>query len=310
MRELLKLYQIWVGVGLLILSQFFSWGLPMIITPTFHNGILITIIGVFVSAPFFIWAYKLYRHQKKTPQELLGKYPIQHLQNQSLAEIILEAEYDKLRESLISAKERAEGLLEIWADTDITNFQSRERMAITDARDRFGVAVNNLKKERSHHSEFKPIIVPLINTLQTGQARLNRIIKFNKTLGSSKSKVDENAKDIIRKIGDIIGAKPDAVEEFFFEPTGSGITTKTGIEHLQVTFRARPKVIVDTLHLDINGLRFAPLEWSPFSVSPQYTSYWAFDLSDKLEKGKTYIGKLIVTVDGREHKSRDFSVHT
>jgi hypothetical protein len=57
-------------------------------------------------------------------------------------------------------------------------------------------------------------------------------------------------------------------DEFFFEPTGSSVLTKTGVMHINVTFRARPKVIVDKLYLDISGERFAPLEWMPFSVSP------------------------------------------
>ncbi len=37
----------------------------MIMPSTPSNGILITIIGVLVSAPFFIWAYILYRRQQR-----------------------------------------------------------------------------------------------------------------------------------------------------------------------------------------------------------------------------------------------------
>lgn len=37
----------------------------MIIPSTPHNGILITALGVLVSAPFFRWAYILYRRQRR-----------------------------------------------------------------------------------------------------------------------------------------------------------------------------------------------------------------------------------------------------
>jgi hypothetical protein len=64
MRELFKLWQTWLGIASFVISQFLGWGLPMIIPSTPYNGVLIIIIGIVVSAPFFIWAYKLYRHQK------------------------------------------------------------------------------------------------------------------------------------------------------------------------------------------------------------------------------------------------------
>ncbi len=100
----------------------------------------------------------------------------------------------------------------------------------------------------------------------------------------------------------------EAVEEFFFEYTGFGITTKTGSVYLNATFRAKPKVIVDGLWLDINGVRFPPLEWKPFIVSPQYTSSWGFDLAGKVKQDETHIGKLIAKIDKKEHESREFKV--
>jgi hypothetical protein len=99
-------------------------------------------------------------------------------------------------------------------------------------------------------------------------------------------------------------------EEFYFEPTGNDLTETNRTVHLNVTFRAKPKVIVDELYLDINGMRLAPLRWAPFVVSPQYTDNWAFALSGKVKQGDTYIGKLIAMVDKKEHPSRQFEVHT
>jgi len=37
----------------------------MVIPSTPHNGILITIVGLIISAPFFIWAYILYKRQNE-----------------------------------------------------------------------------------------------------------------------------------------------------------------------------------------------------------------------------------------------------
>ena len=54
MRQLLKLPQTFVGIAVLILTQFLGWGLPMIIPSTPYNGILIIIIGVAISIPLFI----------------------------------------------------------------------------------------------------------------------------------------------------------------------------------------------------------------------------------------------------------------
>lgn len=109
--------------------------------------------------------------------------------------------------------------------------------------------------------------------------------------------------DVKRKLDEIS-------EEFYFEPTGTSVTEAIGVVHINVTFQARPKVIVDKLALVINGVRFDPSEWSPIAVFPQYTDNWVFELSGKLELGKTYIGKLIATVDRKEHESRDFKVYT
>jgi len=65
-----KLYQFWLGIGLFFISLFLGWGLPMIISSTPQNGIRITLIGVFVSILFFIWAYILYRRQQRHPKKL------------------------------------------------------------------------------------------------------------------------------------------------------------------------------------------------------------------------------------------------
>jgi hypothetical protein len=108
--------------------------------------------------------------------------------------------------------------------------------------------------------------------------------------------------DVWRKLDEIGG-------EFFFEPTGNDLTTVTGSVLLNVSFRAKPNVIVDKLELEINGLRFQPSKWNPIKVSPQYTDTWTFDLAEKLEQEKTYAGKLIATVNSKPHESREFKVH-
>ena len=102
----------------------------------------------------------------------------------------------------------------------------------------------------------------------------------------------------------------ETAQEFYFEPTGNSFTEKNGTVHLNVTFRANPKVIVDELYLDINGMPFAPLGWSPFVVSPQYTDNWAFALSGKVKQGDTYVGRLIAMVDKKKHLSREFEIYT
>jgi len=70
MRQLFRLFQFWLGIGVLALSLFLGWGLPMIIPSTPQNGIVITIVGAAISVPFFIKAYRLYKHQTVMPQLL------------------------------------------------------------------------------------------------------------------------------------------------------------------------------------------------------------------------------------------------
>lgn len=97
--------------------------------------------------------------------------------------------------------------------------------------------------------------------------------------------------------------------DFFFEPTGMGLTTKAGLVYINATFKSNPGVIVDKLFLEIDGSRIASSSGvMPFKVSPQYTNSWAFDLSGK-NRGKSYIGKLIALVDKKEYESREFDVH-
>ncbi len=91
-------------------------------------------------------------------------------------------------------------------------------------------------------------------------------------------------------------------QEFFFEHTGMSLETSTGAVLLNVTFRAKPKVIVQKLHLEINGIRFEPSNWAPFEVSPQYTNMWEFELAGKVDKVNR--GKLIATVNKKEYESR------
>ncbi len=109
--------------------------------------------------------------------------------------------------------------------------------------------------------------------------------------------------DVKRKLNEIS-------EEFYFEPTGTSVTTKTGAVLLGVTFRAKPDVVVQKLQLEINGIRFTPSQWVPFVVSPQYTEVWTFELAGKVKQGETHIGKLIAKIDKKEHESREFDVYT
>jgi len=99
-------------------------------------------------------------------------------------------------------------------------------------------------------------------------------------------------------------------EEFYFEPTGVSVTTKTGEVLINATFRAKPSVLVQELRLEINGTRIAPLGEKPFAVSPQYTDVWSFKLAGKVKEGEVYKGKLIATIDTKEHESREFDVYT
>jgi hypothetical protein len=68
MRQLFKLWQTWLSIALFLLALFLGVGLPMIIPSTPYNGVIIIIIGLAVSVPLFIWAYRLYRRQKSIPQ--------------------------------------------------------------------------------------------------------------------------------------------------------------------------------------------------------------------------------------------------
>ena len=65
---MLKSYQFWLGIGSPILALSLSLGLPMIVSSTRHNGILITSIGVAISVPFFIRAFVLYRRKTKSQE--------------------------------------------------------------------------------------------------------------------------------------------------------------------------------------------------------------------------------------------------
>ena len=103
--------------------------------------------------------------------------------------------------------------------------------------------------------------------------------------------------------------KTTKITEFFFEPTGNTLTTKTGLVVINITFRGDPDVTVDKLFLEIDGDRVVTLKgMMPLKVFPQYTDIWQFDLSNKI-RGKTYIGKLIALVKQKEYESRQFDVH-
>lgn len=61
MRTLIRKYPLWVAIATGILAAMLGWGLPMI-SYDFHSGILITVIGILISVPFFLRAYQLYAH--------------------------------------------------------------------------------------------------------------------------------------------------------------------------------------------------------------------------------------------------------
>jgi len=106
MRQLLKLPQTLVGIAVLILTQFLGWGLPMVIPSTTYNGILIIIIGVAISIPLFIWAYKSYRHQRSIQHSLSFEQEEQAKENYQLIRSIptLITDIDKRRAELIQAE--------------------------------------------------------------------------------------------------------------------------------------------------------------------------------------------------------------
>jgi hypothetical protein len=73
MSRLLRSYPFIIGIAVFILALFLGWGLPMIFPSTPHNGVIITIIGLIISAPFFIGAYILYRSQKNALNQVLPR---------------------------------------------------------------------------------------------------------------------------------------------------------------------------------------------------------------------------------------------
>jgi len=67
-RTLFKKYPTWAAIGTIILGTLLSWGVPMI-PYDLHNGVLIILLAVLISLPFFFQAYQLYTHhatKKKT----------------------------------------------------------------------------------------------------------------------------------------------------------------------------------------------------------------------------------------------------
>lgn len=124
-------------------------------------------------------------------------------------------EQDKLRESLISARARAEALLRIKADADITGVLK----IIGQAYHRYEVAVTYLKKQRTEHPEYNF----LINLLQSGQADLNTLKQSELNLSVCKSKIDEDARKIIGVIDDIVSNQIYQSKDTNVKPRDFGI---------------------------------------------------------------------------------------
>ena len=68
MWRLFRSPQFIAGVAVIILTLLPGWGVPMIFPSTPHLGVLLTVIGIVISAPLFYWAYVLYKHQKNNKQ--------------------------------------------------------------------------------------------------------------------------------------------------------------------------------------------------------------------------------------------------
>lgn len=172
-------------------------------------------------------------------------YPIS--QDISFAEIVQKPEHDKLRTALISANASLQELLGIKTNTDISNYKSTARKLIDNIYDRLGSAVIELKRVRAIYPKCNLSIASLMTSLQTIQGFLNRRRWFNKTLGSSKSKIDENAHGIIEAINNILGnelveklqieVKPKPERDMYFlEVTNLG---NTDTFHAEIQIEAR-----------------------------------------------------------------------
>jgi hypothetical protein len=69
-----------IGIAINAIMLSLSWAVPMIFPSTSHNGIIIAIIGIVISLPFFVWAYASYKGKKEIkdilPTKARGKVMI------------------------------------------------------------------------------------------------------------------------------------------------------------------------------------------------------------------------------------------
>ncbi len=152
-----------------------------------------------------------------------------------------EAEHDKLRQVLNSAKVRAKRLFGIETGADIEALWSPARLKIVDAHDRYETAMQNLKKKHPRPSEYKT----LITLLETGQAYLNTAKLENSYSNQSKSEIDSNSTLIVEAINHIV-SYIDSIDIETPQPDQSHNTNNQ---------QQKNQLISDISHLIIEGTK-------------------------------------------------------
>ena len=116
-----------------------------------------------------------------------------------------ETERYKLLDSLSEVRTKAEELIKLDANTDLTNPRSDESVAVALTKDSYKTLSGKLNKEKSNTrpDKYQKRIKLLIKQLLRGQKLLERCIR-RKTLSGSKDELDKNSKAIMRNTKNII----------------------------------------------------------------------------------------------------------
>jgi hypothetical protein len=155
--------------------QYSHWSITLLL-------VLLILTGLGTIASGIIWLIQWYKKKRMGSGEV-GYNPLN----------------DKLRETLISARAREKALLEIKSSTDKATALRMCRHAYN----RNEVAVTRLKKERTKHPEYN---YP-INVLQSAQANLNTFIQSGMSFNTFKSKINNDARNIIKTVDDILNSQ-------------------------------------------------------------------------------------------------------
>ena len=152
--------------------QYSHWSITLLL-------VLLVLIGLGTIAVGILWLVQWYRKKH------LGSGKDGH-----------NLPHGKLRQTLISARARAYALLTIVDTTDTSSILGIYRHAYH----RWEEAATHLKKRITKHPEYGS----LIDILESGQADLNTLFQSKLNLSTYKSRIDDNARKIIRKIDEIL----------------------------------------------------------------------------------------------------------